>query len=266
MTEDHSGHGTVLLPVELTEHTPASFQATVDSIILTQPEAITIDCRQVDHLTSSHVKLLWCARIRCAEEGVALRLRTDSEYVWKVLKVLDLAELFIQDEDHDGDPRTRVSTDLMGSMEVYEDTFKADEKAVACALQRFLDHLKSMAVPIGTQYVLRTLFYEVATNIRLHACTNREEQITFSAFPDSARIVLTFVDGGPAFDPTLFNISDYSYRTNSEEGRRSFGITILQKLADRLDYKRLDDSKNVLILERKWRLSQWIKQSSHSAP
>jgi anti-sigma regulatory factor (Ser/Thr protein kinase) len=186
--------------------------------------------------------------------------------VWKVLKVLDLAELFIQDEDSDRGTEQRVSTDLMGSMEVYEDTFNADMESVGSALERFLDHLKSMAVPIGTQYVLRTLFYEVATNIRLHACKNRQEQITFSAFPDSSRIVLTFVDGGPAFDPTLFDISDYSYRTGSEEGRRSFGITILHKLADRLDYKRLDNSKNVLILERKWRMSQWIKQPSHSAP
>lgn len=265
MTEDHSGHCTVLLPVDLKDDAPEAFRASMESLILKRPEAITLDCRHVDHLTSSHVKLLWSARIRCAEEGVALRLKSNSEYVWKVLKILDLDEFFIRDEDADANPKGVVPEELIGALDGYEDTFEAEAESIGTALDRFLNYLKSISVPIGTQYVLRTLFYEVATNIRLHAATNPAEQIKFSAMLDSSGIVLTFVDSGPHFDPTEFDISDFSYQEGSD-GRRSFGITILQKLADRLDYERLDDSKNVLILERKWRMSQWIKQSSHSAP
>ena len=265
MTEDHSEHCTVLLPVELRDDAPVAFRACMDSLITKHPEAITLDCRHVDHLTSSHVKLLWSARIRCAEEGVALRLKSDSEYVWKVLKILDLDEFFIHDEDSDVDEMGHFSTELMGELEGYEDTFDAVAESIGIALDGFLDYLKSLSVPTGTQYVLRTLFYEVATNIRLHASTDTKEQISFSALLDSSGIVLTFVDSGSHFDPTQFDISDFSYQEGSD-GRRSFGITILQKLADRLDYERLNDTKNVLILERKWRMSQWTKQSSQSAP
>jgi len=264
MTADRIEHCTVLVPVELTEDAPDTFRAAVDSLIAKRSEAITLDCNRVDHLTSSHIKLLWGARIRCAEEGVALRLKSNSEYVWKVLKILDLDEFFIRDEDVDADPIGVVPAELIGALDGYEDTFEAEAESIGTALERFLTYLKSISVPVGTQYVLRTLFYEVATNIRLHAAANPAEQIKFSAMLDSSGIVLTFVDNGPHFDPTEFDISDFSYQEGSD-GRRSFGITILQKLADRLDYERLDDSKNVLILERKWRMSQWIKQSSHSA-
>lgn len=267
MPSDELSGFVLRVPTELGVDVPEQFEASVSALLARHPEAIALDCSAIDHLTSMHVKLLWTARTLCVDAGVAVRLAQASKYVWKVLQVLDLAEFFIADDPSTQRRDAANPTEIMGSMDVYEDTFEADVPSIDSALERFVANLTTLSVPSSTIYVLRTLFYEVATNIRLHSKLSGESPgtVQFSAIPEQAKIVLTFVDDGACFDPTEFEIAGQATADNAE-GRRSFGITIMKKLADRLVYRRVDDTRNVLVIERNWRSPQWSHTRSPSAP
>jgi anti-anti-sigma factor len=253
------------VPGELTADTPAEFERRLETLLREKPEVIALDCAGVDHLSSSHVKLLWGVRARCAQAGVTVRLTAASHYVWKVLKVLDLAEFFIYDEEPEGPEQSDEPTELLGALDVYEDTFKAETAEIDAALQRFLSTLKEAGVPQNSQYVLRTIFYEIATNVRLHASGDEPGKIAFSALPDRSKIVLTFVDTGPPFNPLEFEVEAEAKRETALE-RRAFGIAIVRKLADRMFYRRLDERENALVVERAWRMPKWSKMPSRNVP
>jgi anti-sigma regulatory factor (Ser/Thr protein kinase)/anti-anti-sigma regulatory factor len=253
------------VPDVLQPDTPADFERRLETLLRQAPEVIALDCADVDHLSSSHVKLLWGARARCAQAGVTVCLTAASPYIWKVLKVLDLADFFIRDEEAEGRPHPAEPMELLVALDVYEDTFRAGTAEIDSALQRFLNTLRETGVPQNAQYVLRTIFYEIATNVRLHASGEEPGTIAFSAIPDRHKIVLTFVDTGPPFNPLEFEVDAEPRRETADE-RRAFGIAIVKKLADRMFYKRLDDRENALIVERAWRMPQWSKTPSRNVP
>ena len=267
MPDDQLTGDTLRVPTDLGDDVSRGFDRSLSELLAKHPEAVALDCADIDHLTSTHVRLLWGARTRCADAGVAVHLKAASKYVWKVLRVLDLAELFVADEPPAPTRAAAEPAELMGGMDLYEDNFQADTAAIDQALERFVTWLKALTLPSSTIYVLRTLFYEIATNVRLHSRLSGEApaQVQFSALPDRDKLVLTVVDNGACFDPTEFQIDDQA-QTDNADGRRSFGITIMKKLADRLMYRRFEDNRNVLVVERNWRSPQWSPKRSTSAP
>ena len=254
----------IAIPGQLSPDDAAELDAALQQLFARQPEAISLDCQDVDHLTSSHVKLLWQARTACADRGVTVRLSSAPEHVWKVLEVLDLAEFFIRDESSAAAGSRASPQELLGAQDVHEDHFMAIRDTIEEAQARFVTYMERAGLPVSTQYVLRTLFYEVATNVQLHAAKHGCPSIDFSAVADRSKIVMTFVDDGPPFDPTLFEDREES-SADDADNRRSFGIAIMRRLADRMVYKRLDDRRNALILERNWRDTKWKKAPSRSA-
>jgi anti-sigma regulatory factor (Ser/Thr protein kinase)/anti-anti-sigma regulatory factor len=266
MQSDDWPHVTIPVPENVESSDAEVFESELTALLAARPEAIALDCARIDHFTSMHVKLVWGARTRCAEAGVAVRLKSASKYVWKVLDVLDLAEFFIADDSTEEAKTNSAPVEFMGGLEDYQDSFQADSEGVDRALENFVAYLKTLNIPSSTAYVLRTLFYEVATNIRLHAREAGEAPagVKFGALPHRDKVVLTFVDDGTAFNPTQFETAEQATMDTAED-RRSLGITILKRLADRMMYRRLDAKRNVLVVERNWRLPQWSQGRLPSA-
>ena len=86
----------------------------------------------------------------------------------------------------------------------------------------------------------------------------------FAAECESERIQLTFVDPGKPFNPMQADVSEVA-KSDARKNRKPMGLEVMHKLADRLDYRRLDDTRNVLVVERKWRMKEWKKSPSHNA-
>ena len=102
------------------------------------------------------------------------------------------------------------------------------------------------------RFELKTIFYEVTTNIRNYSGLKEDELIVFTARPRRDGITLTFADRGLPFNPTT-QIDDFNARKAARKKQsRGFGIVMVRRMADRITYVRQAGSTNMLTLEKKW--------------
>lgn len=254
----------VRMPRVITTQAPEDFSVALQTVTATSPTTVTLDCTDIDQVTAAHVKLLWQAHMECSMIGAAVQLTGASYYVWKVLKALDLDSYFKKAEVLGEAFADRSSGSSMESSMVFERAFRIDASDVQTAQDEFLHFLDSLGVPHADQYVLQTIFYEVATNIRLHAGLEPSQTVHFAVESEPERVQLTFVDSGTPFNPIQADISKVT-KSDARKDRKPLGLEVLHKLADRLDYRRLDDTRNVLVVERKWRMKEWKKSPSRNA-
>jgi anti-sigma regulatory factor (Ser/Thr protein kinase) len=132
------------------------------------------------------------------------------------------------------------------------DVCSATDESTAGAMEAFLRFLNRLKLPQIIEFELRTVFYEVVTNIRMHSGISHEDPIAFSVVASPALITLRFADSGAPFDPTEHR-NDDTLRTAATDGRtRGFGITMIHKLADSVRYAREGDEINVLEITKGW--------------
>lgn len=243
----------ITIPADLSGDSVADLDENLKSLLQKNPKVIILDSSQMEHVTSSHINALWQAHQLCKDAGVEMRLKSPSPGLIRVLKVLDLYSVFAKDQDFDASQlRQAVQIELGDRTETYSDEFHADLDSMNAALEEFLKYLKCLHLPETVEYELRTVFYEVTTNIRTHARIERDSLIEFASRVDGSKIVLTFADSGMPFDPTGL-ATDMDMQTASKNGQsRGFGITLIRKLTDKISYVRRDDAVNVLTIEKRW--------------
>jgi len=101
--------------------------------------------------------------------------------------------------------------------------------------------------------VLRTIFYEIATNVRTHAGLEKGNLIVFSLRAKGSKVILVFADSGKPFDPTMV-ADDVDLRMVLKNRQtRGLGIPMICKLAEKVTYKRIDGTINVFTVEVVWR-------------
>lgn len=229
------------------------FQSRLDMALRDAPSELIVDCAPLVHVTSKDIALLWQAHEQCAASGVTIRLVSLSQYLIRVLKTLDLYEYFKRDEDQVRIRLTEiVQPPVAAGSETYVSVFVASDEAIETALAAFLGFVVRVGPPELIELELRTIFYEVATNIRTHSGLDEDGPIAFSAAARGRSVSLTFADPGLAFDPTsskeAVNLRDAAHARRT----RGFGITMFHRLADSLRYERRDGLFNVLTIEKKW--------------
>jgi anti-sigma regulatory factor (Ser/Thr protein kinase) len=116
-------------------------------------------------------------------------------------------------------------------------------------MERFTDYLRSQEILGVTQHLLQTVFYEVATNIRLHAGLKPEQSARLQVSVQTSKVVLTFIDPGVPFDVTQFDVSSPDVTMSGYDSRPHFGIPMIRRFADKVSYIRHDGTTNVLNLE-----------------
>lgn len=244
----------VQAPAVLSGDAISTFEKSIRDLLQKGPDFISLDCSQLRHATSSHINALWLAYQRCADIGVELRLRSVPAGLVRVLKVLDLYELFTYEEQI-ASPQTKEATQfvLEDFQKRYDDKFRADADSINKALNRFIQFLVPMQLSQLIEFELRTVFYEVATNIVTHAGIRKDSSIVFTAKANDSKIVLIFADSGIPFDMTDHRAT-FDPRIAGKNGQKhGLGITMIRKLTDRISYIRENDLTNVLRIEKVWR-------------
>lgn len=243
----------IRVPDQLTADSQAAFERELMSLLAQKPDAVSLDCSGIEHVTSSHIKVLWQSRAAAHETGTAIRLVSVAIALKRVLEVLDLYGLFETDTPVDEAAEAcALSPDLKQPSTVLHVEFEPEAGRINTVLARFREFLRELDIPRMCAVELETIFYEVATNICLHGQMNDHSKVSFMAIPRSDRITLRFIDGGKSFDPTAPRPAfrpDAAIRCRQNRG---LGLTIITRMADRVHYNRQDGQCNVLTVEKKW--------------
>lgn len=253
MITDTKQVATINLPSELTQTNVERFQRHLVDALRDKPSEVILDCANLLHVTSKDIALLWQAHEQCVSAGAEIRLVAMSQYLVRILKTLDLYECFKRDEDQVRARLTEIvrPVDSAGAT-TYVNLFAASDEAADAALLAFLEFVGKLGLPQIAELELRTIFYEVATNIRTHSGLSENSPIAFSASASDSNIALIFADTGLAFDPTdeagLINMKEAAHARKT----RGFGITMFHRLADAVRYERRDGLVNVLRITKRW--------------
>ena len=218
-------------------------------------EVISVDCSTLDVVSSSHIEVLWRTRERCVENNRELRLLNAPAALNHVLRALDMDGLFNIDTQKDTLVQTSASNVPASGLEaIYEDNFAASPDEIKSALSKFENFLGDINTPETVKFELSTVFYEVTYNIHDHAKLSERDKIEFKADASKNRIVMEFMDCGQRFDPTS-HIQKHSLEDAvSNRKTRGFGLIMISKLMNSISYSYIDNRKNVLKLEKDWRI------------
>ena len=244
----------ITIPADLSDDSLSEFYEDLNRLLENPPETITVASSHLKCASSGHVGALWQAHQLCADAGVKMRLKSPSRGLKRVLEILDLSEAFGEDRDITP-PQLRKAArfGLGGQAETYADEFPTDVDSINTALDRFLEFVRKFQLPETTEYVLRTIFYEITTNIRTHSGLEKGNLIVFSLRAKGSKVTLVFADSGKPFDPTLV-ADDVDLRMVLKNRQtRGLGIPMICKLAEKVTYIRIDGTINVFTVEVVWR-------------
>ncbi|MFZ5980035.1 MAG: ATP-binding protein [Candidatus Zixiibacteriota bacterium] len=219
-----------------------------------KPSKVELDCSQIDLVTSSHVNLLWEARSSCLNMKIEVKLSFVSPGLVRVLKVLDLYDVFLSageaadvmengvQEDNTAEYKERLNLE-----------FRVEGKAITRALAEFRRFLSKLKIPMKNVIELEIVFYEVTTNIRLHSGLTSDNIIIFNATPSADKLAMRFTDRGKEFDPTT-QTSDFDPEMIMKDRKKhGFGLTMITRMTSKMNYERKDGCINILTLEKVWR-------------
>ncbi|UCD93913.1 MAG: ATP-binding protein [Candidatus Zixiibacteriota bacterium] len=241
------------VPSGLSGGNAEAFYDRLKSLLKDHPPVVILDCSSLRQVSSRHINILWEARLMAQESKVRVGLASVSSNLARVLKVLDLYDLFLTDTPEVNPEATpEVQLHLQYDENALQLKLKAQTSAVKRALAEFHRYLKKINLPEAYAFELETVFYEVATNICTHAQVADDEVITFVAEPLPGKITMHFIDPGLPFDPTTIADEFDPDLARGKRQKRGYGLTMINRMIDDLKYERRDDHHNVLTLEKSW--------------
>lgn len=253
MQVDTADIKSVVVPKDLNTDSLSEFEQYLSDLLKSSPKVLALDSSPWEHITSSHIHVLWHAYKACSEHGIRMQLTAPSAGLLNVLKVLDLYDIIAGGQKQPiSNLKDAVQYEACKGTHKYADEFHADPKSVDIALEDFLVFLKELHIQKAVEFELRTLFYEVATNIRTHGQLEVGASIVFASLTNESGMVMTFVDSGIPFDPTTSTADFDVIAAGKNRQTRGFGIMMIRKLADKISYVRKADDINILTLEKRW--------------
>lgn len=255
MLVQNDGSCVIGIPGNLSGTAVDDFQKRLDGLLAGNPPGwVALDCSQLNQVTSSHINILWWARCRCETAGLSIRLLSPTDRLLRVLRALDLCELFTTDAAD----TARISVAEDGSVPqelkwTLRLEFRPEVDSINAALKKFRGYLDTLRVAEQAAFELETVFYEVATNIRLHGRVEGEGTIAFMADNKPDGLEMTFIDPGQPFDVNSLPGALEPIRAMKEKQTRGFGLVMVRRMTDEVRYQRKDDRYNVLTLEKHWR-------------
>lgn len=217
------------------------------------PRAIAFNCEALNQVTSSQLGMIWQAHLLGIEGGVPIQLISVPETLARALRVLDLYDILaIEHLNVEISTPNQYEGGVVSGEYNYGDEFRATKEEVGTALKSFFKFLKRFDFPELVTFDLRTIFYEIVTNILAHGQIPSNESIIFSVRVNSSHITMCFSDSGVSFDPTK---KERRFDPESIANRRQIkgiGLTLIHRLADSMQYTRKNNSLNVLTIEKSW--------------
>jgi anti-sigma regulatory factor (Ser/Thr protein kinase)/anti-anti-sigma regulatory factor len=243
---------TVRLPADLDESTLSGFREELMASLRERPEEIAIDCSLLEHASSGHINALWKALTTCERAGVPLKLSSVGYGLERVLKVLDIYDMFMVERASEEPPQLEEWRGLVQTgFEHFQVEIDPTLDDITGALLGFHDFLRKADVSEICAFDLETVFYEVATNIRRHSGLGPDGAISFSATLDADGIRMGFTDAGSPFDPTGKPPGFDPRQAIRNRQRNGIGLTMIRRLVDDISYERVDGTFNVVTLRKK---------------
>lgn len=244
---------TIVVPCDISLATIEAFEQDLQEIAEGKPEIVRLDCEALVRVLSSHINVIWNAHSLCRSLGIVARLANPTPALMRILHVLDLVGSFKYDgANHVMGQRQDQDVSLIDLPQAFSDAVHPTSDDIDEAIARFVAFLTDARVSATTILELRTLYYEIATNIRLHSGISRQEEFQVKAGAKWDQLTITFTDSGKFFD-TSANKAPVDFATASQQQkRRGFGLPMIQRLADELKYNRDESGHNVLTIVKKW--------------
>jgi anti-sigma regulatory factor (Ser/Thr protein kinase) len=243
----------VFLPAEATPASQITFERDLDRLLNVPSHIVDVDCSGLTRITSGHIGILWWAQIRCAENAAGVRLLAPSPGLLRILEAMDLRDLFRVGDVAPNPAGEDTIWQRLDTLPEYNDDYPVSVIDIDNAIDRLVAHLVRAGVPDLIVFDLRTICYEVSTNIRLYAQLEDSQTVSLNAAIDDDKITLRFTDSGPAFDLTAHG-KTIDHRIMPLNRRyHGFGTAMILRLSDRVHYARADESQNILTIEKYWR-------------
>jgi len=246
----------LFLPAELTPKLTTDFINQLQSAIGLGTTLIRVDCSQVENATSNHIGILWKAFDICRTEKVRFVLEEATAGLKKVLVILDLGELFGIDEiENKFIPAINQKNQLDSRIGVFSELISVTRNGVKTSLDNFLAFLREHNVPESVEMELRTVLYELLTNVIDHSELGENDNVKVMARIEINRIILTLEDTGKPFDPTSpRGPKDLVDLTAAAKDRqfKGFGLMMIRKMVDNILYRRKEDIINYVQIEKSW--------------
>jgi serine/threonine-protein kinase RsbW len=241
----------IAIPEDLFPGTVASFEKRIGAALVGHPEAVVLDCSQLNRVTSEHISMLWRARQNCELAGTSVRLESLHEGLVRVLRALDLEEFFVLGvREQAGNPTATTGAGEQ-SDQSFTHEFAASILGFNSAVARFNVFVQSLHIADTLVSELQTLFYEIGFNIIKHARLEPRDRITVTGEANRDRVQLRFVDPGIPFDTTQYaTVQDFPSAA-SQRRTGGLGIMMVQRLSNHLSYSRTSDGRNVLVIEKR---------------
>ncbi len=243
----------VVVPDNLSNDNLEQFYSKLNVLLDKKPEEIEVDCSKLQRATSTHINILWDARYSCNEAGIKMRLVSISEGLVRVLKVLDLYDLLVEQEYQESvSSERRVIPEIDKDNNAIEMEFKATNGSIRSGIKKLKKFLGKADLEEISILELETIFYEVAMNICQHAQVSDNDLINLTATLTSDKIGLKFIYPGVSFDPTA-RVKDYDPgAVIKQRQKRGYGLIMINRMADEISYKRTDNDLNELYIEKYW--------------
>jgi len=243
----------IILPAEISGDTISRFEAEIEAAIKLKPSKVEIDCGGLGRVSSPHIGAIWYAHSKCNESEVRVYLSRASNSLLRVLESLDICDLVEIANVEPSDRNEDVDTERIQLQTRHLDmSFQPTISGIDAAIKELGAFMADVGVADSTAITLETVFYEIATNIRVHSTLKANEEVECLAEIDEGTVTLRFSDSGQEFDPT-----DMTSQFDPGEAIRlgqwhGFGLGMIGKLVDNIDYARSDNGFNVLTVSKKW--------------
>ena len=240
---------TVVVPFDLTAGQDDNFCLRIEELVTQGLQSIGLDCSRLDPVCSSHIGLLWKAKDICYQKSVEISLENVNYVLTRTLQVLDLAEVVEIKEANKPQPvvTRSVKCPCQGRKQ-HSGDFQADTAGINLGLREFMVLIDEWQLDEETKFDLRTLFYEVVNNIQCHSGLPPDATIRYQAIYADGELRLVFEDNGKPFNPLLVP-DDFDPETAARNHQtRGFGINLIRRLTDSIEYTRRDNITNVLTL------------------
>jgi serine/threonine-protein kinase RsbW len=250
MSREAAIRATIIVPPDVDTGASLAFLAGLDASLDSSVGEIVLDCSELRGANSSQVRVLWHARARCLAAGAAMRLVSVCPGLERVLKVLDLYALFTVET---GLPAAGKETGARTRESVDREVFEVECEPSIPEIDKVTADFRSFLVQLGLNemctFDLGTVFYEIATNVRLHGSLGSGETLSFSAVRENGKMTLTFTDPGAAFD-SANNAPKVNLREMvARRQNHGLGLALVARLMDSISYERVD-GRNVVMLEK----------------
>ncbi len=244
---------TIDVPAKPTAEASKEFEQTLLAVIADHPDLILLDCAALQRVISSHINLLWTANTLCREAGIELRLLNPSPGLFRILSILDLLHAFSFNE-MENFPEGQSDKGILSISlpKSYSEEVSAEMDAINKAIARFVSFLTYIGAGTTTMHELRTIYYEIATNIRQHSGLTVSDKFRVDINADFDQIIMTFIDAGRTFNAAVAGKHVDANIAAKTRKRRGFGLAMIHRLANRLEYQPNNDKGNILTVYKKW--------------